>query len=170
MSKKELMEIVKNEYLKFKNKYQFSDFPHLHDIYSIIEIESSWRPTVVSPVGQKGLMQITKPQLDTINQIYNKNYTMDDLDDPKINTYVGMRYIRWLWRYFSKHIPNIEDRKFFVIQSYNWGLGNVMKMILNTGNKYDSVDIKELFPIETKDYIIKFFFFNEYHKREVGEI
>jgi hypothetical protein len=39
-----------------------------------------------------------------------------------------------------------------------------MKMILNTGNKYDSVDIKELFPIETKDYIIKFFFFNEYYK------
>ncbi|HSN85412.1 MAG TPA: lytic transglycosylase domain-containing protein [Thermoanaerobaculia bacterium] len=57
---------------------------------AVVEMESRFRPTAVSPRGAVGLMQV----LPATGAMYGRN----DLSDPHVNLDVGSRYLRRLLR------------------------------------------------------------------------
>lgn len=46
-------------------------------------------------------MQISESAVKTVNSIYGTSFTYDDMFDPARNVFVGIRYLRWLYRYFT---------------------------------------------------------------------
>jgi len=63
---------------------------------ALAQQESGFRQNVVGDKNRKnkayGAFQVRKPALDDVNRLYKTDYTIDDLQDPKINTEVGLRY------------------------------------------------------------------------------
>ena len=49
----------------------------------------------------------------------------EDLYDPEQNIRAGVDYIRWLDKYWSRQIADKEERKKFVLASYNIGFGHI---------------------------------------------
>lgn len=161
MKKEELMEVVKHAYNTFVAEYPLFPF-NITDIFSIIEIESSWNPEAESPYA-RGLMQISKVALKDVNRLYNYSYTYDDLFDPFINVIVGLCYLHFLKKLVDKYVKSTypeEYRKLLVIMAYNWGIGNV-RALLETAP--DNKKLKYVIPEETKDYVTKFLFWKHHY-------
>ncbi|HEY5609964.1 MAG TPA: lytic transglycosylase domain-containing protein, partial [Thermoanaerobaculia bacterium] len=78
-------------------------------IAAVVEVESNFRPTLVSPKNAQGLMQIVPP-----TGIFME---ANDLLDPADNIAAGVRYLRYLARRTS-------DLR-LVLAAYNAGEGNV---------------------------------------------
>lgn len=156
MQRAMLQNLVKAYYNEFATAYGFKDFPLLADVFAIVTIESSWDPEARSPVGAIGLMQITKPALEQINTIYSTNFTMDDMTRPDRNIWVGIRYLRWLYRTLSLFV----NARILAVLAYNWGIGNVLDWI--AGKKSFS-DI----PKESKDYVLKYLYWREYWEKQL---
>ena len=153
-----LQNLVKAYYNEFATAYGFKDFPLLQDVFAIISIESSWDPEAKSPAGAIGLMQITQPALDQVNSIYQVNLALEDMLRPDRNIFVGMRYLRWLYRVFEQlpHAP------LFSIIAYNWGIGNVLAWL--DGKKR----IQDI-PLETKDYVLKYLYWKHFWQKKLRE-
>jgi soluble lytic murein transglycosylase-like protein len=153
-----LYNLVKAHYTDFATAYKIKDFPVLEDIFAIISIESSWRPDAKSPANAYGLMQITQPALDQVNSIYSTNFTLEDMLRADRNIFVGMRYLRWLYRVFEQlpHAP------LFSIIAYNWGIGNVLAWL--DGKKR----IQDI-PLETKDYVLKYLYWKHFWQKKLRE-
>lgn len=153
MDKKVLKDVI-TIYEDFRKEFKIKDFPRLEDVLAVIDIESQWNTGAVSNKGAIGLMQLTLPALLTVNKIYETNYTTEDLKFYHINVWVGIRYLRWLWRAFE----GVKDkglRKMLTLMSYNWGIGNVMRWLKKVKTE-DLGYIKKIVPAETKDYLIAF--------------
>jgi len=92
-------------------------------LLALIDIESDFRPSAVSPVGAIGLTQIMPATGKEIaKKLGVKNYKTSMLYDPKINIRFGAEYISRLLSpvYFD---GNIET----ALTAYNRGPGNVSK-------------------------------------------
>lgn len=151
-----LQNLVRAYYNEFAAAYGFKDFPLLEDVFAIISIESSWNPNAKSHAGAVGLMQITEPALEQINQIYGVNFTMEDVARPDCNIWTGIRYLRWLYRVFEKH----PCATILAVLSYNWGVGNVLDWL---AGKRSLIDI----PQESKDYVLKYVYWREYWTKKL---
>jgi len=153
-----LHHLVKAHYNDFSTAYHIRDFPLLEDVFAVISIESSWRTDAKSPAEAYGLMQITQPALDQVNSIYSTNFTLEDMLRADRNIFVGMRYLRWLYRVFEQ-LPNAP---LLSIIAYNWGIGNVMAWL--DGKKR----IQEI-PQETKDYVLKYLYWKHFWQKKLRE-
>jgi len=79
--------------------------------------------------------------------------------DPPKNVYVGIRYMRWLYRYFTQRLKLSHELAVpCVIMAYNWGIGNVVKW-LNETKKCNS-HIDEAVPEETKSHWLNWLFWS----------
>jgi membrane-bound lytic murein transglycosylase F len=85
---------------------------------SLIYQESRFNPVVESRVGAFGLMQIM-PET-------GKNFGVNITSSPKNNIKAGARYINWLHSIFDPKIPDENERKKFILASYNAGPGHVL--------------------------------------------
>lgn len=99
----------------------------------IAMIESSFNPTAYnSKVGATGLMQIVPSQHPDVNPT-----------DPHASiTYAG-KYLKSLYRRFG------DWNK--AIAAYNWGQGNLAKVIAKNGNNWFNA-----LPAETREYVLKY--------------
>lgn len=88
---------------------------------SIIEVESSWRPEVVSHKGAIGLMQITQPALDEFNSRWGVDYELSSMTNIKKNVQVGM------WYFWERLVPLYNGDIEMALHSYNMGMGNLKK-------------------------------------------
>lgn len=111
-------------------------------VASLVEVESSFRPRVTSPVGAVGLMQVM-PGTGAL-------YGVDDLTDPRTNLETGTRYFRYLLELFSGDVE-------LALAAYNAGPGNV--------RRYGGVPP---FP-ETRRYVEKVFGTYLDHHRELWQ-
>lgn len=82
---------------------------------ALIFAESRFNPSIVSPAGAVGLMQLLPSTANRMNR------GPVDLTDPKANIRVGLRYLRYLDLFWeARGIP--EDQRLpFVMASYNTG-------------------------------------------------
>lgn len=119
-------------------------------ILSIIKEESHFNETAKSSANAKGLMQLMP---DTANYVASK-FSPDlsvlaDLDNPKINIYIGVNYIKYLKEKFGNDL--------YVTAAYNAGEGSLTAWL----KKFDTSDEDEFIEnipySETRNYIKKVF-------------
>jgi membrane-bound lytic murein transglycosylase F len=85
---------------------------------SLIYQESKFLPKGESWAGARGLMQLM-PR--TANE-----FGASDLDDPIQSLRAGVGYLKFLDNYWTKRIPEPEERLKFVLASYNVGLSHIV--------------------------------------------
>ena len=85
--------------------------------------ESNLTPTAKSRVGARGLMQLMPT---TFREIQTRNPELACIDHPEWNIAAGIQYDRVLWKLWSEH-PTLEDRRNFMLGSYNAGRGTLLR-------------------------------------------
>ncbi len=116
-------------------------------IYSVINVESSFRSNVVSEAGAVGLMQL---QLSTANDMAKKCNdnllkNQEELMDVELNIKYGCMYLRYLIDYYC----NTET----ALAAYNAGLGNVNEWLQDKSYSEDGITIHTIPYKETRQYI-----------------
>ena len=79
--------------------------------------ESQFRPQARSWAGAAGLMQLMPRTA--------RSFGADNPYDPEQNIKAGVRFLIWLEEYWEERIEDEEERKKFIIASYNVGQGHV---------------------------------------------
>jgi membrane-bound lytic murein transglycosylase F len=85
--------------------------------------ESNLSPTALSGVGARGVMQLMP---STFREIQTRNPELECIDHPEWNIAAGISYDRFLWRLWTEH-PTPEDRRNFMLGSYNAGRGTLLR-------------------------------------------
>jgi soluble lytic murein transglycosylase-like protein len=88
-------------------------------------VESGLRPTVVSPVGARGVMQIMPSTYADIRK-HNKDAPLRDIDDPESNIAAGIWYARQEYSYWLRASEDKHHNQ-FMFGSYNAGRGTIMR-------------------------------------------
>lgn len=83
--------------------------------------ESDLNPNARSYVGARGLMQLMP---STYAEIRTRRPELGDINDPEFNIAAGIHHDRFLWRLWSRSIPE-ERRLSFMFASYNAGQGTI---------------------------------------------
>lgn len=84
--------------------------------------ESKFNPKIVSWAGARGLMQLM-PKTAKAYGVAGRT------DDPDASVYAASRMLSDLDKSLQKKVPNPEERRKFVIASYNSGLGHILDAI-----------------------------------------
>ncbi len=85
--------------------------------------ESNLKPDAKSGVGARGLMQLMPA---TYGEIQSRNPELEAIDHPEWNIAAGICYDRTLWRLWTEPATE-EDRRNFMLGSYNAGRGTVLR-------------------------------------------
>jgi len=96
-------------------------------IRAVIQVESNFKPTAVSPVGARGLMQLMPATAASLG--------VSDSFDPEQNVMAGTRFLKDM---LNRYGGNVDK----ALAAYNWGPGNLDKG-------------KGRLPRETQDYLVK---------------
>jgi membrane-bound lytic murein transglycosylase F len=109
-------------------------------IAALIYQESRFNPSVISPVGAYGLMQVM-PET-------GKFFGFDVTRSVDNNIHAGISYIKMLDRVFDDWVSDPDERVKFILASYNAGHGHVLDAIklaekngLNPGKWEDNVSL-----------------------------
>ena len=123
-------------------------------IAALIREESHYNEYAKSATGAVGLMQLM-PQTANymISMLTNDINSLQNLENPRINMYIGCNYLKYLKEQFNNDL--------MVIAAYNGGEGSVRRWI----KKYDTDDYDEFIEDipykETQNYVKKVF--RSYH-------
>lgn len=109
---------------------------------AIIKAESGGKANAVSPAGAQGLMQLMPA---TFNEWAKKiGIEKPNIKDPEQNKAVGTAYFNFLLDKYG------QDEK-LALAAYNYGLGNVDKLIKRHGYNFDKIE--KFLPKETRAYV-----------------
>lgn len=137
-----------SEYVEMESK-EFHVEPAL--VYAVIKQESGFDPNCVSQVGAIGLMQIMPDTfswlITTMDKSDKKQYTTDDLYDPKTNIRFGCKYLSVLQKMFSNQNT--------ALAAYNAGMGNVRGWLKSKTYSVDGKSLKYIPFSETRTYTRK---------------
>ncbi|MEZ4218725.1 MAG: transglycosylase SLT domain-containing protein [Myxococcota bacterium] len=116
-------------------------------VYAIMREESSYRPTVLSPSGAYGLMQIMPATgAKLARDVGRTPFATDDLLVPEVNVELGARYLGQL----SARFP---ERLSAAIASYNAGPGAVSEWIARDPAAPDDEWVEAIPYDETRGYV-----------------
>jgi len=111
-------------------------------VKAVTYVESRGKKDAVSPKGATGLMQIMPATAREIaEELGIEDY---DLRDPKTNTLFGTHYLKKMLKMFGD--PELA------LAAYNWGPGNMKKLLKRTGAT-SFEEIQHYLPSETKKYV-----------------
>lgn len=120
--------------------------------------ESHFNPNVTSWAGAKGLMQLMPSTA--------KQYGITNLTNPEQSIKAGVKYLNWLdEEIWAKRISDVDERKRFVLASYNAGPGHVLdarrltKKYDGNPNKWKNVSeflLKKSNPEYYNDEVVKY--------------
>jgi len=85
---------------------------------AVVYQESKFDPGGESWAGAKGLMQLMPETA--------KRFGASDLRDPTQSLKAGVNYLMYLEKYWTKRIPDQQERLKFVLASYNAGLSHIL--------------------------------------------
>lgn len=125
---------------KIFDKY---DIPH--ELKYLAVIESTLNKNALSPVGAYGPWQFMPSTGQMMGLTVNGK--RDERADWSRSTHAACKYLNYLYTMF--------DDWLLVVASYNWGPGNIQKVIRKTG-KTDYWSIKKHLPAETQNHVIAF--------------
>ncbi len=116
-------------------------------ILSIMREESHFRPSVVSPAGAKGLMQIMPKTGSLISKSLNiSDFEPSMLDIPEVNIQLGSWYL-------SQLLIKFKNQLSFAIASYNAGPGAVDRWLKKSKDIDLDIFIEEIPFRETRFYV-----------------
>lgn len=120
--------------------------------------ESQFNPNVTSWAGAKGLMQLMPNTA--------KQYGITNLSNPEQSVKAGVKYLKWLDQdIWAKRISDVDERRRFVLASYNAGPGHVLdarrltKKYDGNPNKWENVAeylLKKSNPKFYNDEVVKY--------------
>jgi membrane-bound lytic murein transglycosylase F len=87
--------------------------------------ESGLKPSAVSWVGARGLMQLMP---STFREISSHRPEFSSIDDPEWNIAAGIMHDRYLWKLWSDRISE-EERHRFMFAAYNAGEGTINRAV-----------------------------------------
>jgi membrane-bound lytic murein transglycosylase F len=109
-------------------------------VAALIYQESRFNPSVTSPRGAYGLMQVMPAT--------GRHFGLDITRSVENNVYAGVKYLRLLNNIFNDKVPNPDERVKFILASYNAGHGHILDAIrltekngLDPGRWDDNVSI-----------------------------
>ena len=115
-------------------------------VYAIVRTESLFQPTVRSPVGARGLMQLMPGTADLVaRQMGRAKPTSRDLNDPGENTTLGARYL-------SDMVADWHGNIALATASYNAGPRKVAQWLPETTMPPD-IWIATIPYTETREYV-----------------
>jgi membrane-bound lytic murein transglycosylase C len=142
-------------------------------ILAVIETESSFNPMATSPIPAFGLMQLV-PRTAGIDSYqfvhgYQKIVSPEYLYNQENNLTLGTAYLHLLSNRYLRKVNDGQSKLYCVLASYNTGIGNLAKTLINKNNlgkavmKINSMTseqvyehlMKHLPAEETKNYLIK---------------
>lgn len=97
-----------------------------------IHQESAWRADARSPVGASGLAQFMPRTAEWISGIYPNELGENAPYNPTWAIRALVRYDMWLWQRLP--VQDCCGRMWFVLRSYNGGLGYVLKEFKASGS------------------------------------
>ena len=126
-------------------------------IFAVILAESSFNENAVSPVGAKGLMQLTDDTFDWLKTQINED-TRDDTDifDPDTNIKYGTFFLAILREEF------VSDQ--VALCAYNAGRNRAREWLSNKEYSDDGESLKFIPFKETREYSKKVLFYNNVYK------
>ncbi len=124
-------------------------------IEALIREESYFNEKAKSKTGATGLMQVMPQTANYVISKLNEDMkTLADLNNPRVNIYIGSNYLKYLKERFN-------NNDLMVIAAYNGGEGSVNKWLKNyPSNDYDEF-IEQIPYEETRNYIKRVF--TNYH-------
>jgi len=125
---------------KYLAKYNLPD-----ELKYLSVVESALIPTAKSQVGAVGLWQFMPPTASDLR--LKRDEWVDERMHPEKATEAACKYLRDLYRTF-------HDWE-LVLAAYNWGTGNVQRVIRKTG-KRNFWDMYPHMPAETRNYVPTF--------------
>jgi soluble lytic murein transglycosylase len=131
-------------------------------VYAIIRQESAFHPSIVSPVGARGLMQMMPKTAKLITRNYHIPYRLDaELFTPYKNIEIGTQYLAHLSNLFGRH-------PLLVAAAYNAGPQAVHRWI----KQYPSKDIEAWIDTlpwrETRNYLKNIISFQVIYQHRLG--
>lgn len=156
-----LIEAIAKIVLLLLEKYNIKNFDE-NLVLGIIATESGFVCNAESPYA-KGLMQISRSAMLTVNFIYKYQFKDEDMLDPYKNIECGILYLDWLYRTLKARVGDSPFLDIYVIMSYNWGIGNVLRWLKNTSP--DNALIDESVPSETKSHLLDAIWWYNYFRR-----
>jgi len=108
-------------------------------------VESALIPTAKSPVGAVGLWQFMPPTAGDLR--LKRDEWVDERMHPEKATEAACKYLRALYSIF-------HDWE-LVLAAYNWGTGNMQRVIRKTG-KHNFWELYPHLPAETRNYVPTF--------------
>ena len=108
-------------------------------------VESSLIPTAKSPVGAVGLWQFMPPTAGDLR--LKRDEWVDERMHPEKATEAACKHLRYLYGEF-------HDWE-LVLAAYNWGAGNMRRVMRKTGKK-NFWDLYPSLPAETRNYVPTF--------------
>ena len=111
-----------------------------HDLDWYLMVEQSFResrfdPLAVGATSDMGLMQIVPATWDE----WSTKAGVYDPFDPESNIVVAGAYLAWLHEQLVK-VNRLEP--YWLLAAYNWGIGNVLKLLKSGGSWKDVPDVR----------------------------
>lgn len=113
---------------------------------AVVYQESKFDPGDESWAGARGLMQLMPETA--------KRFGASDVGDPKQNLKAGVNYLMYLEKYWTKRIPDQQERLKFILASYNAGVGHILdarKLCSKYGKDPSSWNDVEYFLLKKSD-------------------
>ena len=135
------------KYEHFVDKYSAKYGLDRYLVFAVIRTESKFDKTAVSPVGAKGLMQITNETgSDYAKKIGLSGYKEEKLFDPETNIQLGCYYLNVLLKKYNGDITAS-------LAAYNGGPGNVDQWLSSNQYTDENGKLKNIPYNETKNYV-----------------
>ncbi|MCA8831874.1 lytic transglycosylase domain-containing protein [Hymenobacter pini] len=115
------------------------------DLKYLAVVESALIPTAKSRVGATGLWQFMGPTANDLR--LRRDEWVDERMDPEKATEAACKHLRYLYGVF-------HDWE-MVLAAYNWGAGNMQKVVRRTGKK-TYWEVHPNLPVETRNYVPTF--------------
>ena len=127
MSADGIEEVLKSNLREFPRSLMPKLSKHIHDlsqkfeidpafILALIHVESTFKPTAISPVGAMGLMQVMPGTAQVVASRYGIRFTRPEaLMDPFTNISLGVAYVHMLKERYKGLSP------YFHVAAYNMG-------------------------------------------------
>lgn len=115
--------------------------------------ESGLNPNAVSPKGAYGIMQLLPKTFAEIQQMLPH---IKNIMNSEENIEAGAFYMRRIIKMIVRFNPHPKDVIPLALAAYNWGIGNLTRLIKRIGTS-SWTKIYEYLPEETKRYVKRIF-------------
>lgn len=144
------IDAFKRSYPVIKNFDKRPDIPEI--VFLIPYLESLWQSKSGKTSADYGYWQLVLPivkeiqNLDTTPQAIKKANANTLRSDPRLSSEVALIHLRRYYFYFAKVAKHSEtDAWLFAMLSYNWGAGNVKRMLASMQKKKIKTDFSHFY-------------------------